>query len=211
VRGRKPRLQLPYAQWPAADRLLWDNAMCTDDPFAEGGGGARLAKSSQENYLVIWRRFLGFLTSHEPAALEVAPLDRVTMERVRAFVAHLGATNSPGSVASHVAAFYHAVRVMMPEGDWTWLKLVKNGLHCVAPVAAPAGPVITSIQLFELGEQLMDESKPQPDTPIRMDDAVRYRDGFMIAFLALIPIRRKNLAELEIGVTLSARVTAGSL
>jgi hypothetical protein len=32
-----------------------------------------------------------------------------------------------------------------------------------------------------------------------MDDAVRYRDGFMIALLAFIPIRPKNLAALEIG------------
>jgi integrase len=198
MRGRKPRLQLPYAQWPTADRLLWKNAMAADDPFGECVG-ARLAKSSQENYLVIWRRFLGFLTAHERTALEIAPIKRITMERVRAFVAHLAATNSPRSVASHIGAFYHAVRLMIPEGDWSWLNLVKNRLHGVAPVAAPAGPVITSIQLFELGEQLIDESKPQPDTRLSMDDAVRYRDGFMIAFLALIPIRRKNLAALEIG------------
>ena len=45
----------------------------------------------------------------------------------------------------------------------------------------------------------MDESKPAPGTPISMDDAVRYRDGLMIALLAFIPIRRKNLAALEIG------------
>jgi integrase len=198
MRGRKPRLQLPYAQWPAADRLLWEKAMDADDPFAEGGG-ARLAKSSQENYLVAWRRFLGFLTTHEPSALEVAPMERITMERVRAFVAHLAATNIPGSVASHFAAFYHAVRVMMPESDWTWLKVVNGRLHRAAPAPAPAGPVITSIQLLELGQQLMDECKLTPDTPISKDDAVRYRDGFMIALLAFITLRRKNLAELEIG------------
>ena len=45
----------------------------------------------------------------------------------------------------------------------------------------------------------MDESKPTPGTPISKDDAVRYRDGLMIALLAFIPIRRKNLAALEIG------------
>jgi integrase/recombinase XerD len=45
----------------------------------------------------------------------------------------------------------------------------------------------------------MDESKPTPGTPIRMADAIRYRDGLMIALLAFIPLRRKNLAALEIG------------
>ena len=88
---------------------------------------------------------------------------------------------------------------MMPQRDWTWLKNVKTRLHQVAPAPAPAGPVITSIQLLALGQQLMDESKLATDTPVRTDKAVRYRDGFMFAFLAFIPFRPKNLAQLEIG------------
>ena len=87
----------------------------------------------------------------------------------------------------------------MPERDWTWLKAVKARLYRAAPASAPAGPVITSLQLLDLGQQLMDESKPTPGTPISKDDAVRYRDGLMIALLAFIPLRRKNLAALEIG------------
>ena len=94
---------------------------------------------------------------------------------------------------------YQAARVMMPERDWTWLKAVKARLYGRRPRHAPTGPVITSVQLLDLGQQLMDESKPAPGTPISMDDAVRYRDGLMIALLAFIPIRRKNLAALEIG------------
>jgi len=37
------------------------------------------------------------------------------------------------------------------------------------------------------------------DAPITKDDAVRYRDGLMIALWAFIPLRRKNFAALEIG------------
>jgi integrase len=40
---------------------------------------------------------------------------------------------------------------------------------------------------------------PTPSTSIRMAEAIRYRDGLMIALLAFIPLRRKNLAALEIG------------
>ena len=89
--------------------------------------------------------------------------------------------------------------MMMPERDWTWLKAIKARLYAAAPAPAPTGPVITSVQLLDLGQQLMDESKPAPGTAISKDDAVRYRDGLMIALLAFIPIRRKNLAALEIG------------
>jgi hypothetical protein len=45
---------------------------------------------------------------------------------------------------------------------------------------------------------LMEESKISADKPIPMADAVRYRDGLMIALLAQVPLRPRNSAELEI-------------
>jgi integrase len=158
-----------------------------------------LAKATQHSYLFAWRRFLGFLAISEREALEVAPHERLTIERVRSFRSHLAETNSPRSVANQIHQLYLAARMMMPECDWTWLKAVKTRLFAVAPAHAANGPVITSLQLLDLGELLMDESKPAPDTPIGIDDAIRYRDGLMIALVAFVPIRRKNLAALEIG------------
>jgi integrase/recombinase XerD len=198
VRGAKPRLHLPYDRWPAADRLLWEQAMASDDPFADAAG-ARLSKASQHNYLFTWRRFLGFLVLHEPNALEVAPNERLTTERVRLFVDHLAETNVPQSVACQVGTLYQVARIMMPDEDWSWLKVVKTRLHRAAPVHSPRGPVITSVQLLKLGLLLMEESKPAPDASISIKDAVQYRDGLMLALLALIPLRRKNLAALEVG------------
>ena len=196
--GPKPRLHLTYDQWPSADRLLWERAMNGDDPFADGGG-ARLAKATQDRCMWAWRRFLGFLAIHEPTALEVAPIERLTIERVRPLVAHLAETCAPQSVASNVDALYQAARAMMPERDWAWLKAVKARLYAAAPAHTPLGPVITSVQLLDLGQQLMDENKPEPGTPVSKRGASRYRDGLMVALLAFIPIRHKNLAELEIG------------
>lgn len=199
MRGPKPRLHLPYGDWPAADRSLWERAMGSDDdPFAQATG-AHLSKASQRCYLFAWRRFLGFLAIHEPTALDEAPAERLTIERVRAFRAHLAETNTPLSVADVVDGVYKAARIMMQERDWTWLKGVKARLYAAAPAHAPGGPVITSFQLLDLGQQLMDETKPAPGTAISKDDAVRYRDGLMIALVAFIPIRPKNLAALEIG------------
>jgi integrase len=198
MRGSQRRLHLPYSQWPAADRLLWEQATSSDDPFSDAPG-ARLSKVTLHDYLFAWRRFLGFLAIHEPAALEVAPTERLTIERVRPFVAHLAETNIPRSVAIQVDMLHLAARVMMPERDWTWLKVVKARLYRAAPAHAPSGPVITSVQLLDLGQQLMDESKPTPDDAISMVDAVRYRDGLMFALWAFSPLRRKNFAALEIG------------
>src|SRR2546423_6731844 len=99
-------LHLPYPQWPASDRSLWEQAISNhDDPFADRPG-ARLSKASRHNYLFAWRRALGFFAIHEPAALEEAPDERLTPERVRALRAHLAETNTPVSVAATVAAVY---------------------------------------------------------------------------------------------------------
>ena len=193
-----PRLHLPYGQWPAIDRLLWERGFHNDDPFAESAG-ARLAEASRERSLWAWRRLLGFLAIHEPAALEIEPQQRLTIERVRSLVAHLAETNAPQSVASHVEALYQAARIMMPERDWIWLKTIKARLSAAAPARPSTGAVITSVQLLELGLRLMDESKPATGNSISLHSAVRYRDGLVAAFVAFIPIRSRNLTALELG------------
>jgi integrase/recombinase XerD len=199
MRGLPPRLHLPFGQWPAADQRLWLRAMVgDDDPFC-AAPGARLAPSTRQKYMFAWRRFLGFLAISEPSALAADPAERLTIERVRSYVSHLAETNVPQSVAIQVDALYQTARMLMQHHDWTWLKAVKARLYAAAPARGRAGPVITSVQLLDVGQQLMDESKPTPGIPIRMADAIRYRDGLMIALVAFILLRRKNLAALEIG------------
>jgi integrase len=194
--GPKPKLHLANNEWPASDRLLWERAFCQDDdPFAE----VRLARASKENCIWAWRRFLGFLANTEPEALKIPPAERLTLERVKLFAAHLAETNAPNSVASLVEALYTAARVMMTDCDWNWLKAIKSRLQMAAPAKSATGPVITSVQLLERGLQLMGESKPLPDKAFCIRDAVRYRDGLMFSLVAFIPIRPKNLAALEIG------------
>jgi integrase len=172
--------------------------MQSDDPFGETPG-ARLAQATQHCYLFAWRRFSGFLLLYEPDALQIAPAERLTVERVRAFRAHLAETNIPISVAVIVDAVYKTARLLMPERDWRWLKEIKARLYRAAPSSARIKPVITSLQLLELGEQLMEESKPKPGALVSTKDAIQYRDGLMIALLAFAPLRRKNVAALEIG------------
>jgi integrase/recombinase XerD len=200
MRGLPPRLHLPLSQWPVADQRLWAGATdSNDDPFCDAPG-ARLAQATRDKYWFGWRRFLGFLAISEPLALETGPVERLTNERVRSYVSHLAETNTPQSIAARIDDLYQAARIMMPEQDWIWLKFVKARLHAALPARGRSSPVITSVQLIDLGQELMDESKPAPGASIRLADAIRYRDGLMIALLAFIPtLRRKNLAALEIG------------
>ena len=119
--------------------------------------------------------------------------------RVRQFVKHLRETNTPHSVAIQIDSLYGAVRTLMPDKDWTWLLHIKTRLYAAAPRGDRVRPVITSVQLVDLGMALMEESKISAEKPISMADAIRYRDGLMFALLAQVPLRPKNAAALEIG------------
>ena len=123
--GPQPILHLPFANWPETDKIMWQSELDGDDPFSDGIA-ARLAKTTLHKYWMGWRRFLGFLTITEPEALELAPPERLTNERVRRFAKHLAETNTPHSVAIQMDSLYGAARTMMPDRDWTWLRDIKT-------------------------------------------------------------------------------------
>jgi integrase/recombinase XerD len=185
-------------QWPSVDRLLWEQATDDADPFSDAAG-AKLADTTKTKYLFAWRRFLGFLSIDDPLTLTLAPVERLTRDRVRSFADHLAKTNIPRSVAIQVDALYQAARIMMPNVDLAWLKSIKARLHAAAPLRHASGPVVTSLQLLDLGLLLMTRADPRPECRLTINGASCYRDGLMIAMLAFMPLRRKNLAALEIG------------
>jgi hypothetical protein len=149
----KPPSYLPFDNWPEGDKDLWHAATGNDDPFA-GAAGARLATSTQHAYRQGWRAFLGFLTVTEPAALRILPQQRLTSDRVRRFAQYLAQTNTPRSVAIQVDMLSGAARMMMPDADWDWLRAIKSRLRSAASRGGGARPVITSVQLVDLGLQL---------------------------------------------------------
>ncbi len=195
--GFAAKLHLRFEQWSEADKVLWEMAMEANDPFSMGAG-ARLSPASRQRYFMVWRRFLGFLAISEPEALEISPADRLCADRIKKFAKHLAETCSPGSVATGVEAAYNAARVMMPDVDLGWLKEMKTRLHAAVPPRSESRPAITSVQLLKLGQELMDEVRPKPGTTLRLAEAIQYRDGLMIFLTAFAPIRRKNVAALDI-------------
>src|SRR5262245_39313100 len=56
------------------DRRLWQDAARNDDPFSDAAG-VRLAKTTLHKLWMGWRGFLGFLSIHQPTALEIAPAE----------------------------------------------------------------------------------------------------------------------------------------
>jgi integrase/recombinase XerD len=140
--------------------------------------------------------------------------------------AQLGQLVAPQTRLMRAIGLLNVMTAAAPATDWGWLhKAVARLRHNAAPGNRNAGRVRSSAELFALGLRLMAEVEaadttapaavvaatgtwaPVPKTKLRRADllrAVRYRDGLMIALLALRPLRLRNLVGLEIGRTLFA-------
>jgi integrase/recombinase XerD len=86
-----------------------------------------------------------------------------------------------------------------PEIDWSWLREIANRIKAKAKRKVKRH--VTSDVLYTLGVQLMDRAEENARTAgrVRAHQVTAYRDGLMIALLALIPIRRRTLANIRIG------------
>ncbi len=100
------------------------------------------------------------------------------------------------TVIARLAELNDVIKLMAPEGDWGWLRNAINRLRRQArPRTDKAAKVHSSVRLVEAGFQMMAEA-PHGTSPILR--ATRFRDGLMVALLALRPLRLRNLAMIEI-------------
>jgi hypothetical protein len=101
-----------------------------------------------------YRRWLGFLSEKYLADLLKPPVERITPERIRAFVEQLNTEVRPTTVAMSVAHLYAAARLISPQLDWRWLASVK------ARLAAQAN--VPGWHTLDFGIELMEEAKRLP-------------------------------------------------
>jgi hypothetical protein len=127
------------------------------------------------------------------------PADRVTRERVAAYVEYLRVGRAPYTVLCRIQELYDTMRAMAPEADWDWLAQFYRSLRAqVRPVRDKFSRLKPVDELAALGERLMDEAETAPEWSAR-HRAVGYRDGLMIGLLAYRPVRLKNLAMMRLG------------
>jgi hypothetical protein len=209
----RPLLHLRQADWPEADRAAFANAfdrVC--DVFDENSSGSRLKPRTKAALWFAYRRWLGWINQHCPDLMEVSPVHRVTPETIKAFVVHLRISCSPRTVATQVGKLYDALRHMCPAHDWGWLKLLKTRLERATPKPGRRPIVITSQRLVDAGLARLDDveiafatARPSASGKYLQALALAYRDGLLVAIAALVPMRRTNIAQLEIGTTIRLR------
>ncbi len=191
------RCCLPLAEWPASDRALWQAALTPGDLLEPGGARAGYAAITNRHVAGGYGRWLAWGRHAGPLDESQPPAARITRQAVAAYLSALAGHNGTLTRVSRLEELYQAARIMDPEADWGWIRRLAGRVRSRhVPVRDKHPRLVGADDLADLGHRLMDSAAAQT-TPRRQ--ATRYRDGLVIALLAARPLRRRNLAGLQLG------------
>ena len=212
----RARMALKLEAWPAPDRAAWQAALVIGDLLDPGGRASAWAPTTRAGVCTGYGRWLGWLTRRAPLDLTQSAAAQATPEVLAEYVEHLRGQHAASSVATYLNSLVMALQVIAPDTDIGWLQ------RCIARLKRrPTTPVrdkrprlqstedllAFGIELMEAAEApLVDEAGVAASSgahalPIALtwERATQFRDGLMIASLALRPLRRRNFCALEIG------------
>ena len=145
---------LPPAQWPAADHAAFEAAYAPGGTFDDARGpGAHLTEGTRGIIRTTYRRWLAFLTECHPDDLLLTPVERITPQRVRAFIEHLSLEVGLTSQAIACGSLLYAARLFAPQKNWDWLRSLKRRLHVQARPEDRFTRLVPGWQTLDLGIQ----------------------------------------------------------
>lgn len=199
----------PVEGWPEIDQLAWVAALAAGDPLESPGPASGWARLTQRGAIKAYGRWLTWLDSTGELVPTSMPAGQVTPKRVRAFAVALGQINAPMTVLHRIEALARIAGALAPDRDWKWLWHVREQLGSRAvPARDKQSRLVGSEELLALGLRLVAEADSDTldgGAATLRSRAVRFRDGLMVAFLALRPLRLHNLAAIQLGQHLVAQ------
>ena len=196
--GRKlPVRVVALDDWPASDRHAWSRARATGNVLDEQGGLSKIADVWLPQFVRAYGRWLGYLADYEGLQSIGSGVDYLSRECLSGFLHLLEAHLAPCTTRNYMTSLRSVARALRPDADLSDLDAATRRLWRDAqPIRDKRSQIVPSRDLWKLGLDLMDTCFECTTRPKRLG---QYRDGLMIALLASRPIRRKNLAQIEIG------------
>jgi integrase/recombinase XerD len=191
--------------WPDPDRALLAKAQLNGHVLKAGGRASKWETRTLKNVLEGYGQWLKWVAEYDPDALALNPLQRVTPERVEAYVAALPRTLSSSTVQMRLQRLGQMMAAFTESKEFAWLFLAANRLRPVS-VRNKRAKIQASYKLADLGFRLMREAGQREHT-WHSPAAAHYRNGLIIALLAYWPIRLGNLTAITIGQHLVPRGT----
>ena len=204
--GQVIRTSIGFINWPDLDQKLWQSATTKGDFLSPDGRAAQWVPETKFQVEKGYGKWVFFLTSVValPSENLTSPVDRLSKDRLRDYVEFLTLQGLKSqSVASRLRDLYEALRVMCPSYDLAMLKHLLKVLNRRAkPSRNKAARIKHPLEIWAAALKAMDGAETSDErTPLHRSCA--YRDALALGFLALRPIRLKNLAQL----TLSEHLT----
>jgi integrase len=193
---------LPFDAWSSADRAAWTAACHPNRRLKRGGAGANLKETTLADLKRRYGYFLDFLDRSRLLDRSAPAAGQVHPENVGKYIGEL--TERVGSVTTYGSIYKlrRASQLLDPQGDFGWLIELEKDLALVMRPRSKADRLVLTEVLVEAGLTLMMEAEGSASLS-PLGKARQFRNGLMVAMLALHPIRLKNFQSLEIGRNLA--------
>ena len=199
-RKRRKGRCLNVRDWPAIDQKLWQAALAVRDLEDEDQSPAAkwrptTVQTNREGY----GRWIDYL-QRSGEGLDEPPDQRVTRERVKSYLVALEQQGvSIRSRCNRISELLSVLRAIAPQADWAWLKHRFKALEAQAqePRQRPA-PTLLAGDVLERAFKTLRAMEQAEDPERSLYWAFGYRNWLMLAMLTLVPLRRRNFAELSL-------------
>jgi site-specific recombinase XerD len=186
-------------EWTAADRQAWENALAPGETLEPGGAASHWRASTARTVTRSYGHWLVWLSQAGLFDREGGPAQSTTPENIARYVGELRGKLSSRTVATRISQIYMAVKVMVPDTNWLWLREIWQRLeHRAVPLRDKNARLAETAELLNCGVQAMEEAESCRDQSL-FERAVLYRDGLLVALLATRPFRLANLTQIEMG------------
>jgi integrase len=192
---------LKVAEWPAADRLAWEEACRPSIRLARGGLASHLKPVTRDDLAKRYGLFLDYVYRSRGLEAGAQAACSVLPEYVSGYIAELKGRVSSVTCYGNIYKLRRMAELLAPDEDFAWLRELEQELCFDMRPAAKFHRIVDSDRLVAAGITLMTEAQDARSwTKLRRARA--YRNGLMVALLACAPIRLKNFTDLSIGRTL---------
>jgi integrase len=201
---RRRRVSIPTEGWSSQDQAALRQALTPGSRRKRTGRGAHWRPASVRMFCESVGSFMAFVADQGVAVGTSSLSEFCTAERVWLWIDDMRSRSlAPATVRTRVVSVQRAAAVMYPLQNWSWVYDIINELpDGLLETRRRKMPKIKhSRELLKLGVRLIVEAGTRPFIRSHLQH-VQARDGVIIAFLALRPLRLKNLTGLRLGVHL---------
>ena len=199
--SRYPVRSLKVRDWPPADQSDWAAACRPGGRLMRGGRASHLKPVTRADLACRYGLFLDFLSRSGRLVPDAQSGKLITPDNVAAYLAEIRNRVSSMSVHGAIVKLRRMAELLDSAWSGDWLREIEQELAWAMRPASRTHRIVDSDRIVEAGLRLMQQAEAGHDlSPGRRSN--RFRDGLMIALLAVCPIRLRNFAALEIGVTL---------